>query len=382
VGQPAAGHIHLLRTCLELSDFWALHEYAQPSMQQDQSWLCLRYRRTVKELTDAGIRVPPLLITEAGIDGGAVTPEHESWKKPEKGWKTFVTREQYREQTAWYDSEVCKDAIVEMWCKFTAGPNGQWMDFEVDEQMAREDVARHSLPPPPVVVPPPTIPYYHSSRQGYAITDIVLHDTEGSATAAEAWFRSPFNPSQSSAHVIVTTQGKVMRLIPDELSAHHAGYATIPGREGINPNRFSLGLELEYPVAPASPAWPFVQLNAAADVVSEWCDKFHIEAAHIWEHKTIDPTRRKDPRNWNRAAFLDRVWPPIPPSLWLPSTDPLTLAAIASGEVYQMFVKRRWWNEFAVRQMKDGAFVRALAILEDMTTPVTGLDNIIEKALM
>jgi hypothetical protein len=380
VGQPAAGHIHLLRDVMELTDFFSTHEYAQPTMQQDQSWLCLRYRRLIRELTDAGIRVPPWMITEAGIDGGAVAPGSGIVSQPKKGWKTFATRGQYKAQKAWYDTELCKDPILVAWFPFTAGPANDWVDFEVDEQMAREDVARHNAPVVPPVVVPPTIPYYHSSRQGYAVTDIVLHDTEGSATAAESWFRSPNNPSQSSAHVIVTSTGKVMRLIPDELSAHHAGYATVPGREGINPNRFSLGLEFEYPVYPASPPWPEAQLAAAAGVVREWCDKFGITAEHIWEHKTIDPTRRSDPRNWDRAAFLNRVWPPAPvPNL--PSTDALTLAAIASGDVYQMYQKRRWWNEESVRVLKAGDTERALAILEDMADPAYGLDYIIERAL-
>ena len=216
VGQPAAGHIHLLRDVLETTDYFATHEYAQPTMQQNQSWLCLRYRRLIKELTDAGIRVPPWMITEAGIDGGAVAPNSGIVAQPKKGWKTFATREQYKEQKAWYDTEVCKDPIIVMWCPFTAGPANDWVDFEVDEQMAREDVARHNAP--------------------------------------------------------------------------------------------------------------------------------------------------AQPQN-------------------LPSTDAMTLAAIVSGNVYQMYQKRRWWNEESVRQLEQGNTVRALAILKDMADPAYGLDYIIERAL-
>lgn len=240
--------------------------------------------------------------------------------------------------------------------------------------------------PPPVEEDPtvPVIPYFCSQRTvfagGGAITDIVLHDTEGSAQAALNWWKDPNNPGRSSAHVLVTTAGQIIEVIPYYLAAHHAGYGTIPGREGLNPNGFTLGIELEYPNAPASPTYPEVQLAAAATVVSRWAKKYSVSRDHVWTHREIDPTRRSDPRNLDVKAFLDRVWPPAAPA-WLPSTDSATREAVATGDMAQIWPKRRWWNEQAVRELEGENTARALAILKDMATPVTGLDYQVETLL-
>ena len=79
------------------------------------------------------------------------------------------------------------------------------------------------------------------------------------------------------------------------------------------------------------------------------------------------------------------VWPevePVPsPVPYLPSTDPLTLAAITSGDVYQMHIKDRWWREDAVRKLEDGDAPVALAIMQDLVDREHGLAYIIERAL-
>jgi len=67
--------------------------------------------------------------------------------------------------------------------------------------------------------------------------------------------------------------------------------------------------------------------------------------------------------------------------LHLPSNDALTLAAIQTGDLAQIWPKRRWWNEQAVRDLEDGKTDRALAILRDMADPRHGLDYIIERLL-
>ena len=78
----------------------------------------------------------------------------------------------------------------------------------------------------------------------------------------------------------------------------------------------------------------------------------------------------------------DAVPEPEPsPEPYLPSTDPLTLAAIATGDMAQIWPKRRWWNEEGVRKLQTGDTAGALATLEDMATPVTGLDYVIERLL-
>ena len=87
-----------------------------------------------------------------------------------------------------------------------------------------------------------------------------------------------------------------------------------------------------------------------------------------------------------RLATLNQVATqepePIPEAVpYLPSTDPLTQAAIASGDMAQIWPKRRWWNESAVRKLQTGDAAGALAILEDMADREHGLDYVIERLL-
>lgn len=128
-----------------------------------------------------------------------------------------------------------------------------------------------------------------------------------------------------------------------------------------------------------------MQLAAAAQVVRAWCARWGIGRERILKHATVDPARRSDPRNWDEPGFLDRVFPPAPEppaeGYYLPSNDPLTLDAIASGDVYQMYVKRRWWNEHAVRLLDAGDVAQARAVLRDMADRERGLDYVIERAL-
>lgn len=153
VGRPDTDHAPALRGALEVADYLALHEYAQPTMQTDATWLCLRYRRTIAELRAAGCRVPPILITECGIDGGAVTPQREVEKRPGVGWRGFCDWGAYQEQLAWYDTEICRDAEVVAATPFVWGANGDWASFGLEEMHARWVAARHEACAPPDWLP-------------------------------------------------------------------------------------------------------------------------------------------------------------------------------------------------------------------------------------
>lgn len=146
VGWPDVGTARDMGNSLQASDYIGLHEYSAPSMQDDESWHCLRYRRTINELEAAGYKVRPIMITEAGIDGGVVN-------RPKRGWKTFATEDSYMSQLAWYDSELMKDPIVETATIFVAGPNSDWIDFEVTESLSvklSRHIVENPTPNPPV----------------------------------------------------------------------------------------------------------------------------------------------------------------------------------------------------------------------------------------
>lgn len=150
VGWPDVNTAKDVGAGIQACDYFGLHEYSAPAMWDSDSWYCLRYRRTVDELEAAGFNVPPILITECGIDGGVLG---EAAAKT--GWKTYASEDQYIEQLKWYDGELMKDEIVEAATIFTAGPNLDWVDFEVTQSLADKLAAYIVATPnpeePPVV---------------------------------------------------------------------------------------------------------------------------------------------------------------------------------------------------------------------------------------
>lgn len=146
---------------------------------------------------------------------------------------------------------------------------------------------------------------------------LIIHDTEGPRDAALAWWSSPNNPYQSSAHDLIDVEGVVWRCVTYDKAAHHCGGGHIPGYNALDPasgryepnaNLPSIGVELEYPAAPASPPWPQVQLDAAVAHVRHLVQSYQIPRANVLRHAEIDPRNRSDPRNFPWEEFLDRVY--------------------------------------------------------------------------
>lgn len=138
VGWPDLGTAGEFADMMQNADYLVAHEYGAPTMQDKASYHCLRYRRTIQELRAAGSRIPTVLITELGIDGGVLSDSTAG-----RGWKSFAAREQYKSQLAWYDSEMCNDPEVACGLPFIAGPNADWLDFEIDEDLAQWIALRH-----------------------------------------------------------------------------------------------------------------------------------------------------------------------------------------------------------------------------------------------
>lgn len=135
---PRIDQIVLFKDALQKADGWATHEYSAPTMQTRTGDFCLHYRQLIAKLKNAGIRVPPLYITETGLDCGCTG-------QMGKGWKTLgISREQYEAQLAWYDDELSKDPEVKCATVFTGGPKSDWVTFEVDEVLARWIAGRHT----------------------------------------------------------------------------------------------------------------------------------------------------------------------------------------------------------------------------------------------
>jgi len=139
---PHVDQITLFKDALTKTDYWSTHEYGAPTMQSSSGDNCLHYRRLIAALRAASCRVPPLLITECGIDGGCAG-------QGGCGWRMIVpatSREQYQAQIAWYNTETLKDYEVEQVFLFVAGPKPLWVSFVIDEVLARWVMNTHAFP--------------------------------------------------------------------------------------------------------------------------------------------------------------------------------------------------------------------------------------------
>lgn len=201
---------------------------------------------------------------------------------------------------------------------------------------------------------------YWSERGGHAIRYLVMHDTEGPRDAAFAWWSSPNNPYKSSAHDLIDKQGVIWRCVPYDKAAHHAGYSHIKGfnelnsangRYEPNANLASIGIELEYPVAPASPPWPAVQIDVAVMHVRRLVLTYQIPRANVFRHAEIDPKRKTDPRNFDWRSFLDRVF--------------------EEASVHEDEIRNAAWNALGIAYNPDAAFPR-YAREKGLGNPVTG----------
>ena len=139
---PRVEQIMLFRESMLKADYMSMHLYSAPTMQSNnQADFALHHRPIIAKLRAEGVRVPPILVTEAGLDGGCAGQDGCGWK----AITPSVSREQYQAQLAWFDTELCKDPDIIAVCIFTGGPKPDWITFEVDEVLARWIMGRHSI---------------------------------------------------------------------------------------------------------------------------------------------------------------------------------------------------------------------------------------------
>ncbi|MBI3242418.1 MAG: hypothetical protein HYZ49_09010 [Chloroflexi bacterium] len=138
-----------------------LHEYSSPVMQygvdggipnaihvEDAGALTLRYRYWYEGYLKPRGLVVPLVISEAGIDGGAgagcpLSQGGHGWYSCIGDWQAM---DQYRDmaawqiymsQLSWYDSELRQDDYVLGFTVFTAGTsnNPDWRTFDINDML-------------------------------------------------------------------------------------------------------------------------------------------------------------------------------------------------------------------------------------------------------
>jgi N-acetylmuramoyl-L-alanine amidase len=144
-----------------------------------------------------------------------------------------------------------------------------------------------------------------------AVDMLILHYT-GMRTAAEAIERLCAPEAQVSAHYLIDEDGAVLRMVPEERRAWHAGVAFWARRRDIN--SVSIGIELvnpghEFGYRP----FPEPQMAALETLCRDIFARHPIPARHVLGHSDVAPRRKADPGelfDWRRLARAGiGLWP-------------------------------------------------------------------------
>jgi N-acetylmuramoyl-L-alanine amidase len=149
------------------------------------------------------------------------------------------------------------------------------------------------------------------ARGGAPIDILLLHYTEmESAAAAIERLCDPV--ARVSSHYVIDEDGAVMRLVPEELRAWHAGLSSWGRSADINAR--SIGIEIQNKGHPAGlPPYPDAQIEAVIALGRDICARHSIPAARVLAHSDVAPARKIDPGEhfpWARLAEAGLgLWP-------------------------------------------------------------------------
>jgi len=102
-----------------------------------------------------------------------------------------------------------------------------------------------------------------------------------------------------AAHYLITRDGIIYRLAPDEAIAYHAGASQMPdGRENVND--FSIGIEI---INTKDESPTEYQYQALSQLVRYLQDKYNIVSENVLGHKDVAPNRKTDPWNFDWEKF-------------------------------------------------------------------------------
>lgn len=137
------------------------------------------------------------------------------------------------------------------------------------------------------------------------VTMLVLHYT-GMADAASAISRLTDPEAKVSSHYLIAEDGQVMRLVPEERRAWHAGKSSWRGVTDVN--SASIGIELVNPGHELGyRPFPKAQMDALIPLISAIASRHPIEPANVVGHSDIAPQRKQDPGelfDWELLAKL------------------------------------------------------------------------------
>lgn len=159
---------------------------------------------------------------------------------------------------------------------------------------------------------------------------VILHHTAQNSTD-QTIKTFTLKSTQTSAHYVISRDGKVIQMVNDYLRANHAGVGKWGNEADLN--SCSLGIELDNN---GNEPYSDAQINTLIAVLTTIKKKYNIPVANFIGHSDIAPKRKIDPNNfpWKKLAeqgfglWYDDVLQ-IPP----PEFDPVVALRIIGYEV-------------------------------------------------
>lgn len=142
---------------------------------------------------------------------------------------------------------------------------------------------------------------------------IILHYTD-MKSAEQARDRLCDPQAKVSAHYLISKTGHIVRLVPEDKVAYHAGISFWRGRSSLN--AYSIGIELDNLGHLHGPElFPNVQLESLFALIDMIRERYNIPDHNIVGHSDIAPSRKKDPGElfpWDKlAAEGHGIWSPL-----------------------------------------------------------------------
>jgi len=138
----------------------------------------------------------------------------------------------------------------------------------------------------------------------------VLHYT-GMPDAASAITRLCDAEAKVSCHYLVDEDGTILRMVPEEKRAWHAGKSYWRGIQGVN--ACSIGIEIVNPGHEFGYRdFPDAQIDALIPLVADIKERHGITRGNIVGHSDVAPARKQDPGEffpWGRLAKLRLALP-------------------------------------------------------------------------
>lgn len=147
------------------------------------------------------------------------------------------------------------------------------------------------------------VPSPNWNERAESISMVVLHYTE--MQSAEAALERMCDPAaEVSAHYLIKEDGEVLRLVPEEKRAWHAGVSYWRGHTDVNGK--SIGIELDHPGhALGYRDFSEAQFEALVPLLARVVRRYDIPRANVVGHSDVAPARKTDPGElfpWDRLA--------------------------------------------------------------------------------